>query len=121
MCNFTISILIFCLPILSFAEDKDTLSLGIPNEIFNPKRTFSVVGTEIIGYTGTMVVLNNLWYKDYPRSSFHWFNDNQQWLQMDKMGHACLLYTSDAADDSLRVDLGGRRIIKKTIVVRMRR
>ena len=25
----------------------------------------------------------------------------------------CLLYTSDAADDSLRVDLGGRRIIKK--------
>ena len=26
---------------------------------------------------------------------------------------ACLLYTSDAADDSLRVYLGGRRIIKK--------
>ena len=24
---------------------------------------------------------------------------------------ACLLYTSDAADDSLRVDLGGRRVI----------
>ena len=27
----------------------------------------------------------------------------------------CLLYTSDAADDSLRVDLGGRRIIKKYV------
>ena len=27
--------------------------------------------------------------------------------------YICLLYTSDAADDSLRVDLGGRRIIKK--------
>ena len=27
--------------------------------------------------------------------------------------YCCLLYTSDAADDSLRVDLGGRRIIKK--------
>ena len=26
---------------------------------------------------------------------------------------SCLLYTSDAADDSLRVDLCGRRIIKK--------
>ena len=25
----------------------------------------------------------------------------------------CLLYTSDAADESVRVDLGGRRIIKK--------
>src|SRR5450756_3065844 len=28
-------------------------------------------------------------------------------------GTACLLYTSDAADDLLCVDLGGRRIIKK--------
>mgnify|MGYP007112063314 CR=1 FL=1 len=27
--------------------------------------------------------------------------------------HACLLYTSDAADDLRCVDLGGRRIIKK--------
>ena len=26
---------------------------------------------------------------------------------------ACLLYTSDAADDLLCVDLGGRRILKK--------
>ena len=30
-----------------------------------------------------------------------------------KESEVCLLYTSDAADDSLRVDLGGRRIIKK--------
>ena len=29
------------------------------------------------------------------------------------VGDACLLYTSDAADDLLCVDLGGRRIIKK--------
>src|SRR5665811_685807 len=28
-------------------------------------------------------------------------------------GIICLLYTSDAADDLTRVDLGGRRIIKK--------
>ena len=28
------------------------------------------------------------------------------------LNKTCLLYTSDAADDSLRVDLGGRRIIK---------
>src|SRR5674536_403227 len=27
--------------------------------------------------------------------------------------HACLLYTSDAADEEDSVDLGGRRIIKK--------
>ena len=29
----------------------------------------------------------------------------------------CLLYTSDASDDSLRVDLCGRRIIKKRLSV----
>ena len=29
------------------------------------------------------------------------------------LGYTCLLYTSDAADDLLCVDLGGRRIIKK--------
>ena len=28
---------------------------------------------------------------------------------------SCLLYTSDAADDMQCVDLGGRRIIKKTV------
>ena len=32
--------------------------------------------------------------------------------QADEL-NACLLYTSDAADDPLCVDLGGRRIIKK--------
>ena len=30
-----------------------------------------------------------------------------------KLFCSCLLYTSDAADDLLCVDLGGRRIIKK--------
>src|SRR5665811_2611898 len=29
------------------------------------------------------------------------------------LSETCLLYTSDAADDLTRVDLGGRRIIKK--------
>ena len=32
---------------------------------------------------------------------------------VDELFHACLLYTSDAADERSSVDLGGRRIIKK--------
>ena len=32
---------------------------------------------------------------------------------LDVCSYTCLLYTSDAADDLLCVDLGGRRIIKK--------
>ena len=34
---------------------------------------------------------------------------NRDWIYYN----SCLLYTSDAADDLLCVDLGGRRIIKK--------
>ena len=34
-------------------------------------------------------------------------------IQKIRSPHCCLLYTSDAADDLLCVDLGGRRIIKK--------
>src|SRR5450756_3167707 len=34
-------------------------------------------------------------------------------VALDRLLDNCLLYTSDAADDLLCVDLGGRRIIKK--------
>ena len=39
------------------------------------------------------------------------FNENKT-IQAQS-SETCLLYTSDAADDLLCVDLGGRRIIKK--------
>lgn len=34
-----------------------------------------------------LIGLNQLWYADYPRSNFHFINDNNQWMQMDKVGH----------------------------------
>ena len=37
---------------------------------------------------------------------------SNQGIQVKSAGYACLLYTSDAADDTPCVDLGGRRIIK---------
>ena len=36
--------------------------------------------------------------------------------EQDSLRVGCLLYTSDAADDLLCVDLGGRRIIKKKYI-----
>ena len=41
------------------------------------------------------------------------FLDFQDRLRELAAANTCLLYTSDAADDLLCVDLGGRRIIKK--------
>lgn len=58
-----------------------------------PARLATVLGTEVVIYTGLMVGLNELWYKDYPRSSLHSFNDNREWLQMDKVGHAMTAYS----------------------------
>jgi hypothetical protein len=46
-------------------------------------------------------LLNNLWYKDYPRDGFHVFNDNNEWLLMDKMGHTTTTYRISGMSYSL--------------------
>lgn len=43
-------------------------------------------------YGGTLLALNRAWYRDYPKSSFHFINDNREWLQMDKFGHVFSAY-----------------------------
>ena len=50
------------------------------------------LGVEASLYGVSMYGLNQLWYADYPRSSFHWYNDNDSWLQMDKFGHSLTAY-----------------------------
>lgn len=58
----------------------------------NNKRTKAILGSGVAIYAGTMIGLNELWYKQYPQSKFHIFNDNKEWLQMDKMGHFMTSY-----------------------------
>jgi len=41
---------------------------------------------------GSLIFLNQAWYSDYNTGKFHFFNDNKEWLQMDKMGHAFTTY-----------------------------
>ena len=41
---------------------------------------------------GSLIALNQLWYSEYPRSSFQFTNDNNQWKQMDKIGHIMTSY-----------------------------
>ena len=36
---------------------------------------------------GSLLYLNQAWYSDYNTGKFHFFNDNNEWLQMDKAGH----------------------------------
>jgi len=48
--------------------------------------------SEFSSYVIALAGLNQLWYAGYPRSKFHFINDNQEWLQMDKMGHLTASY-----------------------------
>lgn len=34
-----------------------------------------------------MVALSKIWYEEHEKTSFHFFNDNAEWNQMDKLGH----------------------------------
>jgi hypothetical protein len=47
------------------------------------------------GYTaGSLLFLDLIWYRQYQTTSFHFYNDNSQWCQMDKFGHAFTTYNS---------------------------
>ena len=67
----------------SFWQKSDSLDLK--------KRRTLYIG-EGVSYAVSMVGLNQLWYANYPKSNFHTINDNGEWLQMDKMGHALTSY-----------------------------
>lgn len=38
-------------------------------------------------YGITLYGLNKTWYQEFPKTEFHFFNDNNQWKQLDKAGH----------------------------------
>lgn len=61
-------------------------------DTFNSNRLGLVLGAEGTIYTGAVVALYQYWYKNYPSEPFHFFNDNEEWLQMDKAGHVFTAY-----------------------------
>jgi len=63
-----------------------------PSPVLHKKRLRLFVGASALAYTGTMIGLNYLWYADFPRSGFHFFDDSGEWLQVDKMGHTVTPY-----------------------------
>ena len=63
-----------------------------PADSLNKSRRNAVVITEAAFAATTFLALNELWYADYPKSDFHFTNDNADWLQMDKAGHVFSAY-----------------------------
>lgn len=63
-----------------------------PSDSLDIKRRNLVIGMEAVLATGALVGLSQVWYKDYPQTKFHLINDNNEWMQMDKIGHVFSSY-----------------------------
>lgn len=64
---------------------------GDSSKIFHRRTTALVIAGGAV-YAGTMTGLYNLWYRDYPQTNFHFFDDNDEWMAVDKLGHATTSY-----------------------------
>ena len=76
-----LTILIFTIIVdYSFAQEENRLdSTQKKNIILNT----TALGATSLSYYG----LYDLWYKKYPQTSFHFFNDLEEWNYIDKAGH----------------------------------
>lgn len=69
------------------AAQVERASFLRPADSLDKTRVWLASATTAGLYTGTVIGLNEIWYKQYPRSSFHFYNDWGEWENMDKMGH----------------------------------
>ncbi len=69
-------------PQTAFSQTSDS----IPSAI-NKKKFKKILAAELVAYSATMIGLNQLWYANYEREAFQFFDDDAEWNQMDKIGH----------------------------------
>ena len=65
------------------------------------RRVKIIAATNIIGYGAALGGLYAAWYRNYPQSNFHVFNDMPEWKGMDKIGHAYGVYAESLASMEL--------------------
>lgn len=83
---FPTGLLIVFLQLAGFTQvESDSLQV-------NHKRLFTSIGAGTVIGVGSLYALNSAWYSQYDREKFHFFQDGQEWLQMDKVGHSTTSY-----------------------------
>lgn len=90
-CSLKHILFVLLISVSSFSQSK-LESFLTPSDSLNHSRRNAVIITEATLGGLTLIGLNQLWYKDYPQSKFHTLNDNDEWLQMDKLGHVFTSY-----------------------------
>ena len=89
------SLFMICISVIictSGSAQNDTLGFWDFPPALHKGRFWTAASTGAVSYTGALISLNELWYKQYPRTSFHFFNDATEWQQMDKAGHMFTAY-----------------------------
>ena len=76
----------------SVVAQKNAESFFKPSDSLNSKKQNGIFVAEATLTAGALIGLNQLWYADYPKSDFHFINDNAHWLQLDKVGHVFSSY-----------------------------
>lgn len=84
-------IVFYFISLCSFSQSAFNSFLK-PSDSLNVKRRNAVVIHEAAISGVTLMALNQLWYADFERSKFKTINDNNEWLQMDKLGHVFSSY-----------------------------
>ena len=82
---------------MNVKAQSDRLGFFEPSPVYNQKRMNQVVYATAGLYPLSMYWLYTQWYRDFPQSAFHFFNDESEWLQMDKAGHVFSSYTISKA------------------------
>ena len=73
---------------------------NLPPEVMKRRvRTMAIL--QGAGYSAAMIGLYATWYKDYPQSGFHFFNDINEWKGLDKLGHVFSAYGESKASMEL--------------------
>ncbi len=90
-CSIRITGTLFLLLGLSSVQLVAQVQRTESDSVYRKRLIISVSGGGAVMAT-TYTSLYFLWYDDFPQSGFHWINDNREWLQMDKIGHATTSY-----------------------------
>jgi VanZ family protein len=91
-------IALFSAPICAAGSDT-LLPAGSPAAKFiSPGRLAAIQGA---GAAAAFTGLYKLWYQGHEQSSFRFFDDSQEWGQMDKLGHSYSTYWLSAGNTAL--------------------
>lgn len=83
--NFSLIIVLCLILKVSFGQG-DSVHSTISKPNYKTRKIVLATSTAVLT-TGSLLYLDQAWFDQYSTGKFHFFNDNKEWLQMDKAGH----------------------------------